>query len=241
MYLPLFAAAMCLCDLVQRILFFAGPNTVVQLMVWQNKLIQIFFRILGTQVRVTKSAELPQSGPLLIVSNHQSIYDVTILSAAFGKYLPRFVSKKELANWVPGTSYCLRNGEHALIDRRDKQQAQQEIAKFAERTISRKSAAVLFPEGTRARDGNIKQFRTTGFEAFVSNAPNVPIVPVAIDGTWRLSKNKIGPMPWGTTIEVRILQPIYFSSTSGTEQRDLLTAIHDDISAELDKIRQPKS
>jgi 1-acyl-sn-glycerol-3-phosphate acyltransferase len=67
---------------------------------------------------------------------------------------------------------------------------------------------VIYPEGTRARGGVLGPFKPAGALALLDAAPDVPIVVVAIDESWRLLRFKLVPIPYGTRVRVRIGAPI---------------------------------
>ena len=66
--------------------------------------------------------------------------------------------------------------------------------------------AAIFPEGTRARDGKMKQFRPSGFLTLLKTMPSAVIQPVAIRGNWRILRYNFCPIPFGTTIEMEFLE-----------------------------------
>jgi 1-acyl-sn-glycerol-3-phosphate acyltransferase len=104
------------------------------------------------------------------------------------KYHPKFVSKKELGKGIPSVSYNLRHGGSALIDRNDTKQALGEIVKLGKYIEVHNRSAVIFPEGTRSRDGHPKPFKTTGFKLLLKNAPSALVVPISIDNSWKMLK-----------------------------------------------------
>jgi len=67
---------------------------------------------------------------------------------------------------------------------------------------------VIFPEGTRSRAGELREFRRAGTLALLEAAPGVPVVPITIDQSWRLLAHDMLPIPWGVRVHVRIGEPI---------------------------------
>jgi 1-acyl-sn-glycerol-3-phosphate acyltransferase len=82
------------------------------------------------------------------------------------------------------------------------------IRGLGEQVVERGVSAVLYPEGTRARGGELGRFRPAGAEALFDAAPEVPVVPLTIDGSWRLLRSNLLPVPFGTRICVRVGDPI---------------------------------
>ena len=138
------------------------------------------------------------------------MFDIPILGAVLGRHHLKFVSKRELARrWIPSISYNLRRGGNALIDRGDRAGAVEAIRRLGEQeVVGRGVSAVIFPEGTRARGGVLAPFRPQGTLALMAAAPQAPVVPVAIEASWRLLQHGLRPVPFGTRIHVFIGRPI---------------------------------
>ncbi len=151
--------------------------------------------ILGTTYKFRNPHKIPTDKPLIIVSNHQSMFEISPLSWWFRKHHPKFVSKKELGKGIPSVSFNLRNGGSALIDRKDSKQALIEIRKLGTYIEKHHRSAVIFPEGTRSRTGVPKDFQRTGLKILMKNAPSALIVPVSINNSWKLLK--YGKFPYG--------------------------------------------
>ncbi len=69
-------------------------------------------------------------------------------------------------------------------------------------------SVVIFPEGARSRDGALGQFKKTGAVSMLESADQLPVVPVTIDGSWRLFENNMFPVPFGTHVRLRFGSPI---------------------------------
>ena len=69
-------------------------------------------------------------------------------------------------------------------------------------------AICIFPEGTRAKDGVMKEFNVAGVMALARTAPSAIIVPVAIDGSWELMRYGMRPVPFGVRVKCTVLAPI---------------------------------
>ena len=119
----------------------------------------------------------------------------------------QYISKRELAKWLPSISYNLRRGGHAIIDRDDRAGAVKAIRALAAQVRERGVTAVIFPEGTRARRGELGAFKTAGALALFEEAPDVPVVAVAIDRSWQILRFNLLPIPC-TRVHVRIGAPI---------------------------------
>ncbi len=121
----------------------------------------------------------------LVVCNHQSLFDIPVLLAFFGDAaVLRFVAKRELGRFIPFVSQALRYQRHALIGRDGSARGvMRELEAFARITRRDGASPVLFPEGTRSKDGDVHAFHSAGFRKILELDP-VPVVTVAIDGLW---------------------------------------------------------
>ncbi len=197
------------------------------------------FRLTGLRIRVDRSPAVAPGTPYLIVSNHQSMFDIALLLHLFFTNFPKFVSKRELARRIPSVSYNLRSGGNCLIDRDDPDQAVGAIAELGRRVEAHGVSAVIFPEGTRARLGELKSFKPKGTVALFASAPATAIVPVTIDGSWRLMERNFWPIPFGVRVQVRIGDPI--TRGPGEDHGALVEAIRARIAADLARMRGPAS
>lgn len=170
--------------------------------------------ILGTRITFINKQNIPTNVPLIIVSNHQGLYDISPLSWFFRKYHPKFVSKKELGKGLPSISYNLRHGGSALIDRKNPKQAISTLINFGKRLEKNKHSAVIFPEGTRSRTGIPKKFSSNGLKTLVKFMPSSYIVPVTINNSWKLLENGSFPLAIGTHLTFEVHKPIEVKSTS---------------------------
>lgn len=162
----------------------------------------------GAHYRVIGTPALPLDRPVVIVSNHQSMYDIPMIMWECRRREVGFIAKRELGRWIPSISLALRRLGSVLIDRKDAALAVRQIEAFGRATEERKEVAAVFPEGTRARDGVMKRFKITGLKALLGAMPSALVQPVAIRGNWRLLQYNFWPVPYGTKIELEFLEPI---------------------------------
>jgi len=238
-FLATFGLVLLVFDPLQRITRLFGPRPheiVVGLM--QIALLWAF-EICGTHLAVERSPAVQPWTPYVLIANHQSMFDVPILGALLFSNFPKYVSKKELARWIPSISYNLRRGGNAVIDRGDREQALQAIRELGRSLQPGRVSAVIYPEGTRARRGEVGRFKAGGTLELLAAASDVAVVPVAIDESWRLLRHNLLPVPFGTRIHVHIGAPI---PRSADEDRDaLLRRVEDEIQQTLARWRGASS
>ena len=117
----------------------------------------------------------------------------------------------------PSISFALRNMGSVLIDRTDQTQAIASIEQFAQQTAAKHHAAVIFPEGTRARDGVMKNFKSAGLITLMKNMPDAEVIPIAINGSWELVRYNLLPVPFGRTVTFTVLPAITVAGRAGKE------------------------
>ncbi len=164
--------------------------------------------ILGVVISFENKHKLPKNRSLIIVSNHQSMFDVPLISWYLHKYKPKFISKIELGTGIPSISFNLRNGGHALIDRKNPKQSIPVVSKFGKFIANNNFSAVIFPEGTRSRNGEPKEFAHTGLKIMFKNAPNALVVPVTINNSWKLVRFGNFPMGVGIHLTLEVQKPL---------------------------------
>ncbi|MGK0413659.1 MAG: 1-acyl-sn-glycerol-3-phosphate acyltransferase [Polaribacter sp.] len=168
--------------------------------------------ILGISVKLENNFELPKNTSIIFVSNHQSTFDIPPLGWFFRKHHPKFVSKIELSKGIPSVSYNLRKGGAALINRKDAKQAIGELIKFSKNINTNKWGAVIFPEGTRSRNGELKKFAPNGLKILAKYNKEGYIVPVTINNSWKVFKYGKFPLGIGSPITITTHQPIKIDS-----------------------------
>ncbi len=195
-----------------------------------NFLLVYGLSILGSRIRFKGFEQLPKGRPFIIVSNHQSTFDIPPIVWGFRKHHPKFVSKIELGKGIPSISYNLRHGGSALIDRKNPRQAVIEIMKLGKHIEKENYSASIFPEGTRTKNGNIKRFQHAGIASLLKYAPSALLVPLVIDGNYELTKNGYYPLSFGTPLTYTVLPVI---DPAGRDPKELTEEIELKIKKEL--------
>ena len=165
----------------------------------------------GTPVIAEGLELIPRGQPVMYVSNHSSMFDIWALFATLPGSV-RFVAKQELFR-IPLLGGAMRAVGHIPIDRAARKAA---FAAYDEaaRTIHRGFSAVVFPEGTRSRTGELLPFKNAPFALAI--AAQVPIVPVYVHNTFEIQPKgalRMRPRP----IRLLVAPPI---STAGLTPDD---------------------
>jgi 1-acyl-sn-glycerol-3-phosphate acyltransferase len=203
-----FGLTLIVFDLMGRVALLFGLRPFEWVMAWLQRSLLVIFRISGVQFDIEGLDGFNRSGGYLFISNHQSMYDIPIFGGILIRNFPKYVAKKSLASGIPAISLNLSRGGNALIDRGDRDQAMAAISQMASECQDRSVSAVIFPEGTRSRDGSLGEYKVGGVAALMSGGPDLPIIPTVIDGSWKVFANNMFPIPFGTRVRVRFGPPI---------------------------------
>lgn len=166
------------------------------------------YSLMGSRTSFKNPHHLPINRPIIFIANHQSMYDIPALIWFLRKYHAKFISKIELTKGIPSISFNLKYGGGANIDRKDSKQAVAEILKLADRMKKHNWSTVIFPEGTRAKNGQMKAFNAGGIATLLKKVPESLIVPIAINGSWRLVQFGKYPLSAFEKITWEVLDPI---------------------------------
>jgi 1-acyl-sn-glycerol-3-phosphate acyltransferase len=163
---------------------------------------------LGTKITFINKHKIPENVSLIVVSNHQSMHDICPLACYFRNRHPKFVSKIELGKGIPAVSYNLTHGGSVLIDRKDSRQSLTAIKKFGKYIEDNKYTAIIFPEGTRSKDGTPKRFSENGLKMLTKFAPSAYVIPVTINNCWKINKKGMFPLGIGVNLTFEIHEAI---------------------------------
>jgi 1-acyl-sn-glycerol-3-phosphate acyltransferase len=114
----------------------------------------------------------------VIISNHQSYYDIFLIYGWLGIDI-KWVMKKELAK-IPGIGFGSRKVGHIFLDRSNSRLALESL-NDAKKKLVNGTSVVIFPEGTRSKTGEPGQFKKGAFRLALDL--QLPILPVTINGT----------------------------------------------------------
>jgi 1-acyl-sn-glycerol-3-phosphate acyltransferase len=197
--------------------YFWGDNARRKSVDVMNLLLVKGLYMMGCRVRFSGLEKIPTNRPIVIVSNHQSLFDIPAIGLVFRRSYPKFISKIELGKNLPSISYNLKHGQSALIDRENGGQAVKEIFKLGKLVEANNYSACIFPEGTRSKDGQVKKFMPAGVNTLLRAAPSAVIVPFVIDGHNRLMPNGKLPLIFGQTITYTVLDAVEPKEFKGDE------------------------
>lgn len=150
----------------------------------------------GVDVRVRGVERVPRGQPYLFISNHQSIYDIPVVFWHLPFQL-RIISKDSIGRF-PFLGWHLARTGHVLVQR---QNPGSTVFRKVKALMRASHSLIVFPEGTRSRDGRVARFKGGIF--LLAIEAGLPIVPVAIDGSRRvMRKGQLTTCPGIVTLQV---------------------------------------
>jgi 1-acyl-sn-glycerol-3-phosphate acyltransferase len=114
----------------------------------------------------------------VFVANHQSIYDIPIVFWSL-PYQVRIIAKESLGSF-PFIGWHLRRTGHMLVDRRHPTRALNVFTRASE-LMREGLCLIVFPEGTRSRDGRVAPFKGGSF--LLALRTGLPVVPLSVVGS----------------------------------------------------------
>jgi 1-acyl-sn-glycerol-3-phosphate acyltransferase len=173
--------------------------------------------VLMFRVRYSGQKNIPAEGSVLVVSNHQSHFDPPLVGIACGRHM-NFLARGSLFNFGP-FGRAINSLNAIPIDREG---IGLSGIKESLKRLKRGEMLLIFPEGTRTPDGEIKPFRP-GFTSLAVRS-GAAILPVAIEGAYQCWP-KTHTFPWPGKIRVHYGQPILPQDYKGMDERDLLVLV----------------
>ncbi len=171
----------------------------------------LILKTIFSPVEVIGRENIP-SGPAIYAANHQSAMDIPLLYTNLPMQF-RIIAKIELFRY-PFMGWHLSRSGQIPIDESDMRANLRSIQRAVE-TVKSGMPVVVFPEGGRSADGEIKEFKPGAFR--IATKADVPIVPVAIVGTFEVLKMNSFVIRPGR-LQLVIGQPI---SSEGYSSREL--------------------
>ncbi|QTA85237.1 lysophospholipid acyltransferase family protein [Desulfonema magnum] len=187
--------------------------------------------LFASRIKVTIKgiSNLDPASSYIYMPNHQSLYDIPVLLAAL-PFQFRWLAKVELFK-IPIFGQAMRRAGYISIDRSNRKSAFQSLKKAAK--IIRNGVSVLiFPEGTRSKDGNISSFKKGGFVLAIDSG--VPIIPVIIHGTRDIMPTKQMLIRPGNVI-LEIKKPLETSAYTRKTKDDLMKKVRHIICESFEK------
>ncbi len=190
------------------------------LSVWANRLLNLIK--LTIEVKGISNLEKFEDKPIIIMSNHSSLYDIPIAVKALN-FSVRFMAKKELYK-IPIFGSALKRAEFISIDRQNHDEALKNLQKAKELMLGGITLWVS-PEGTRSKNGKLSRFKRGGFHLAIDTS--AMIVPIAVKGIHNVQAGKELKICLNQKIEVEICQPVDASQYTTSNKNELVEEVRD--------------
>jgi 1-acyl-sn-glycerol-3-phosphate acyltransferase len=177
----------------------------------------------GVRVEVSGLDRLDPSGTYVFAANHQSVYDIPIVFTAL-PYQLRIIAKESLGR-IPFLGWHLRRAGHLLVDRRNPGAS---ILKKMARLVGEGQSLIVFPEGTRSRDGAVGRFKAG--PVLLAIEAGVPLVPVTIERS-RLVMRKGELMVRPADVRLTVHAPIPTTGAGREQARELAERVRQTVIA----------
>lgn len=184
------------------------------------------------RVEIEGLENIDRERPQLLVANHSGLHDILSLAAQLPIQF-RWVAKKSLFR-VPFMGWHMRRSGYIAIDRDNPREAARSIIEAAN-TIKGGVNAIAFPEGTRSRTGQLGKFHSGAFA--LALRAGVSLVPIALEGSYRVILPKTLQVNPGTVIRIRVGRPLDLSNYPRGEKHRLMELVHGIINQALQELR----
>jgi 1-acyl-sn-glycerol-3-phosphate acyltransferase len=189
---------------------------------------RVMLLVSGVRVSITGRERIKKGTSYVIISNHQSLYDILALVTSLGVQY-RWMIKKELLK-VPLFGYALYASRNIFIDRSDNERARESIARGVAR-LPRGASVLVFAEGTRSKDGKLREFKKGGF--VIALERHFPVLPVAVKGSRKILPKGAVSFRSGR-IEVAVGEPIDTAGFDRESMDSLIARTRSAVGAMLD-------
>lgn len=169
----------------------------------------------GVTVTVTGRENIPAGRAVMFTPNHQGNFDIPVMLTSLDS--PHGLLAKIETKKIPFVRTWMRLLGCVFVDRSDARSALHSLAECT-RLLESGESLIVFPEGTRSKGPAMGEFKQGAFR--MACKAGAPVVPVAIDGTWRAMEAN-GGLIRPAHVRVQILKPIETKGLSRAEQKTL--------------------
>jgi 1-acyl-sn-glycerol-3-phosphate acyltransferase len=209
--------------LIIRIFDSTGDRVIDLARLWSK----VVLAFAGVKVEIQGAAKLSRNQTYVFMANHLSTVDIWALYVALPVRV-RMIAKKQLSR-IPLFGWGMAAGRFIFVDRANAIAARRSIDE-AKRRIRGGHSVLIFPEGTRSRDGRLAAFKKGGFHLAID--AGVPVVPVALVGTRECMPRSSLLLRPGV-VRVTFADPIPTSGLTESDRHGLLERVRSTIGGML--------
>ncbi len=185
-----------------------------------------------TRVRIDGLENIDPAHPQILVANHSGLHDILSLAANLPIQF-RWVAKKSLFS-VPFMGWHMRRAGYFAIDYENPRSIAKSI-EAAAAAIRNGMSAIIFPEGGRSADGTLSKFYGGAFSLALRTG--VPLVPISLDGSYRVIVPKTARVNPGVILRIKIDSPIDLSPYTKAHRQRLMDNVFQIMNRNLEEIR----
>jgi len=209
-----------------------GGGWILSIFEWRGKILgwcahawsKLILWSAGVNYFVIGEDNLDQKQNYIFAGNHESALDIPLTFAGI-KHHAVSISKIEL-KWIPIFGWAMQAAKHIFVDRKKNSKAVESLKKASISLKKNPRSVILFPEGTRSKDGKIHNFKKGGLLLGIES--QLPIVPMALCGTgdvalkgeWKLKNS---------SVELRIGKPIETKGMTYDDRNELTQRVYKEV------------
>ena len=180
------------------------------------------------RIRINGREKIDPRCTYVMVCNHQSGADIIVLFLLWAHF--KWIAKKSLFSY-PFIGWNMRLNRYISLDRSNPSSMRKMMAD-AQKAILGKNSVMIFPEGTRSKDGNLQPFKSGAFHLAIEN--KVPVIPIVITGTSKAIRKGGFLINRNHDIRATVLDPLPVSTIEGMNPKVLSSRVHQLIRSELE-------
>ncbi|WP_368488408.1 lysophospholipid acyltransferase family protein [Clostridium sp. BJN0013] len=188
-----------------------------------KKWADFILKLINARIELNGIENIPKS-TCLFVSNHQGFLDIPIIIHSVDRTVG-FIAKKEITRFKL-IAYWMKQIKCVFIDRENIRESMKSLNE-AVQILKSGHSMVIFPEGTRSKGPTIGEFKKGSLKLALK--AKVPIVPIAIDGSYKLREGNKHSIVKSAKVKVTICEPIYTDRLSKEELSDISNIVKQQI------------
>ncbi|MBN2669961.1 MAG: 1-acyl-sn-glycerol-3-phosphate acyltransferase [Bacteroidales bacterium] len=188
----------------------------------------LFFIVPGWKISVSGKEKINNKKPHVFVSNHQSEFDIIVVSRIFSHF--KWVSKSEVFKY-PIIGWNMRMNRYIELKRGDRKSIVKMI-KDCDANIKNGSSVFIFPEGTRSLDGLVKKMASGAF--VIAQRAKVDIQPIALSGTKDIMLKGDWKLNFKANVKLKVLDAIPYEHFKNMTTDQLAEMVRETIAANVE-------
>ena len=183
------------------------------------------------ELKIENRRKIKKDKVYVMISNHQSMLDILMLFQLYTYF--KWVSKKEVFS-TPIVGWMMRMNNYISL-RRGKLASIKDMKIKCLNELKKNNSVMIFPEGTRSKDGKLKPFREGAFKLALES--KCDILPVVIHGTSGALPKKGFILQKKQTIRIRILDPLSYNDFKNISVEELVSKVHGEMDINLKELQ----